>query len=414
MEETITTLRLEDVYPNPRHYREVMKANVDKIAASIAEAGQLVPIEVWPDGDIYYVDQGHHRLAAMKQLGHETIRAIVTDAASAVSMVASNLSIPETELEKSRGTQLMLETGIRPEAVAAHVGESAERIAKAAHGFSAGGERAEEWTIDRAIAVAEVEEMGGDADAVITASEKDWWRIANKARNLITYAETYERYLEVARASGVEMIEASDFNRMSYESSGEAAPKGAAFVRVTAPSDEGAYTIAPSIAWYKARESAADLDPEEAERQAKAREDAEMKQLALESAGKRRDAWLRDYLAGKHLHAGGDHLAAFIDRYWEDGNDASAGDLEDDFASGRPFIIRVRASLIVDVESYAQDVLKSIANGDTSSWFIDEHGGAVIEYFAALRAMGYDPTPLETDLIAKLEWARLDKEDDDE
>ena len=109
-----TTIRIEDVYPHPQHYREVRPENVTLLAANIGVIGQLEPIRVWQDGDVYIVDAGHHRLEAMKTLGRETIEAIVIPADDPAAMVASNLHFEETELERSRGTQLLLTTGVKP------------------------------------------------------------------------------------------------------------------------------------------------------------------------------------------------------------------------------------------------------------------------------------------------------------
>jgi uncharacterized ParB-like nuclease family protein len=54
---------------------------IDEIAASIAAEGQLMPVELawWMDGSGYKVREGHHRCAALAQLGRETVAVVHTD-----------------------------------------------------------------------------------------------------------------------------------------------------------------------------------------------------------------------------------------------------------------------------------------------------------------------------------------------
>ena len=179
MENTITILSTADVYPNPRHYREVTDASVKMLAASIAVAGQTDPITVFRDGeDAYIVDSGHHRLAAMKSLGIETIRAIVLtdldDKRAAEIMVASNMHFPVTDVEASRGTQMMLATGVRPVDAAAVSGVSQDLVSRASRGLALAADYAEDMSLER---LAVLPEFEGDAEAVktlLTCYEKDW------------------------------------------------------------------------------------------------------------------------------------------------------------------------------------------------------------------------------------------------
>lgn len=57
--------------------RPVDPAHVEGIAASISQIGLKSPIIVRPEGNLYRLVAGAHRLAAAQRLGHETIDAIV-------------------------------------------------------------------------------------------------------------------------------------------------------------------------------------------------------------------------------------------------------------------------------------------------------------------------------------------------
>lgn len=413
MEETITTLRLEDVYPSPKHYREVTKANVDKIAASIAEAGQLVPIEVWPDGDIYFVDQGHHRLAAMKQLGHETIRAIVTDAASAVSMVASNLSIPETELEKSRGTQLMLETGIRPEEAAAHIGESVERVERAVRGLKTVWEAAEDMTLDRLIAVADFEDDTEAVKQIMSAREGDWQRIHKSLDHRRKGAESVDQKTAIIEASGCELVpeEVSvSIIGMAYVDSGDEKPDGATMARIS----YSEYWQRPEavIFWYAPAD--ADDDPEEVERKARAAEDAEMLRLALESMDSKRIEFVGAHLRNEGPVTSGNYLRDLAVSSWESGSRTSDGDISEDLDGIKGFVPRVYAALLSVMDKHAVIVMQYVAKKNTSGYYFESYASETLRYYAALKGVGYEPTELEASLLAALETILIDKEDDDE
>jgi ParB-like chromosome segregation protein Spo0J len=180
----IVPIPVEDTYPNPRHYREVRPEAVKLLADSIAAAGQLEPIRVWRDGNLYIVDSGHHRLEAVKSLGLSTIDAVICEPDD-LAMVGSNLHAIETEIERSRGTQLLLATGVAPETAAAVVGADALTVARAAKGFArvADPVAAEDMSLDR---LATIEEFRDDPEVVemlTNASEKEW---RGKLRALIT------------------------------------------------------------------------------------------------------------------------------------------------------------------------------------------------------------------------------------
>jgi len=406
-------LPIEDVYPNPKHYRDVTKENVDKIADSIAEAGQLVPIEVWGDGDIYYVDQGHHRLAAMKQLGHETIRAIVADAASAVSMVASNLSIPETELERSRGTQLMLETGVRPEAVAAHIGESAERVEKAMRGRERAGDAAEDMTLDRLIAVSDFADDPEAAQQIMTAREVDWQRIHKELAGKRKGAQSVARKKAIVEAAECELVASqADVAALGavYLDSGDEMPEGATIARVSY--DENWYHAGAEIFWYKA--AGAGDDPEEVERQTREKEDAEMLRLALESMESKRIAFVGGHLAKDWDGAGSDYLRELAAESWFRNVNIWDHNVSNELADLKGFIPRVHAALISIINIPAREVMRLVAQKKPSGTYFDANASMTLKYYAALKGVGYEPTELEANLLATLETVVIDKAEEAE
>lgn len=79
--------------------RELDPAWVEGLAGSIREQGLLQPIVVRPMGDGYRLVAGHHRLEAVRSLGHERITAVVSEAedddAARLAEVMENLGRAE-------------------------------------------------------------------------------------------------------------------------------------------------------------------------------------------------------------------------------------------------------------------------------------------------------------------------------
>ncbi len=394
MTETITTLRVEDVYPNPRHYREVRAESVKQLAANIAVAGQLEPIRVWQDGEIYYVDAGHHRLEAIKSLGLETIDAIVQDADSLTAMVASNMHVPESLLEKSRGAQLLLETGIRPVEAAALVGEDQDKLSRAQRALSIVTDPVvrEDLTLDR---LAAIDEFSDDAEAVeklTNARESDWARLAEGYRRDRAHAEAITAAEAIIKAAGCEVLDPSRFQFDGYQfiERGSEAPEGATAGKVAA------YYGGADISWFKAV-SPGEVSEAEAER-ARARE-AEAELLAqwraIEEA---RRAFVVSHVSGE---AAGVSLAlhdlakALFD---EHGLDASPRQLEG--VEIPSFMGRIYGALLLRLDGDVRNCLQY-----SSEWTIKRVGGLIVEYYAALVECGYEVADLETPALESLREA---------
>lgn len=407
--DTVQVLPLEDVYANPRHYREVKKANVERIAASIAEAGQLVPIEVWRDGDIYYVDQGHHRLEAMKQLGHETIRAIVSDGESAVSMVASNLSIPETELEKSRGTQLMLSLGVRPEAAAVHTGVEVRTVEKAARGAKAIGESAYEMSLERLAAIAEFEDDPASMKIIAEAPEKSWQQAVHERRR--------ERERENIRAAARALAEEAG---LPVYNIGDDLPEDAKVAygpSLTSAPDEAVGLLVNvgylTANWLVASDSIE--DDAEAEARRRAEEQRIIVATALEAAHERRMEFVRAHLMNEGPTSYSNDLRDFAVDLWDNHRISADSRLPVDYeplARVRGLLPRFYASLLSRAEEDAVMVLSQIEKhrGGYSYWLHRTVVGRTLVYLASMRAVGYVQNEFEDELVSRLENHLLDSE----
>jgi ParB/RepB/Spo0J family partition protein len=74
-----------------------------RLLASLAEAGQQTPIIVIPTGGRYLVIDGHKRIAALQQLGRDTIDAVVWEMSEADALALDRslrMSEPESALEQ--------------------------------------------------------------------------------------------------------------------------------------------------------------------------------------------------------------------------------------------------------------------------------------------------------------------------
>jgi len=74
-----------------------------RLLASLAESGQQTPVIVIETGDRYLVIDGHKRIAALQQLGRDTVEAVVWQMSEADALVLERslrMSGPETALEQ--------------------------------------------------------------------------------------------------------------------------------------------------------------------------------------------------------------------------------------------------------------------------------------------------------------------------
>jgi ParB/RepB/Spo0J family partition protein len=74
------TIRIDEIYVPTKRRQTLKPETVDRLAESILEVGQQVPISVRRGRERFVLITGLHRLEACKALGEETIVAIVVSA----------------------------------------------------------------------------------------------------------------------------------------------------------------------------------------------------------------------------------------------------------------------------------------------------------------------------------------------
>ena len=126
-------IKLENIYINPRQPR--MRINVDDLVESIREHGVLQPILVSPNGDKdhYILVSGHRRLEASRQVGLETIPALIRKVDErerlelALTENTQRLNLSSFE-EADAYAQLGDKFGLTPEEIARRMGKSSVAI----------------------------------------------------------------------------------------------------------------------------------------------------------------------------------------------------------------------------------------------------------------------------------------------
>ncbi|TLM98382.1 MAG: hypothetical protein FDZ75_02470, partial [Actinobacteria bacterium] len=379
MDEIITQLSVGDVYENPRHHREVTDEAVDTLAASIAVVGQVEPITVFADGEIYIVDSGHHRLAAIKQLGLATINAIVIDADdkhSAEVMVASNLHFPETDIERSRGTQLMLATGVRPVDAAAIIGErDTDKVERAARTLRKASDYAEDMTLERLSAALDFEDDAEAFHRLLTCYDYEWRDEHARLTRERKVKEATVRAEAIIAAAGCELVTARDYDTMRMLARGEDAPEGATWALISVY----AHSSSVDIFWYG--EHIAEADPEKAAREER---DARITSQLNVDAG-RRIEFIRAYLAGE-LPGAVNALRDLAVAKWEERYSASSGKVKQHEVLNTliGFHNRVYAAVLASLESET-----NMALADSDGWYGGRYGQTAIDLIAALADCGY-------------------------
>jgi ParB family chromosome partitioning protein len=100
------SLDLIDIGPR---LRKVKEAQVDAMASSMRERGQITPIEIRPrDGGRYLLTVGAHRIAAVKKLGWATIRAEIKNCSDDEALLREiDENLYRTELIQLDKSELM-------------------------------------------------------------------------------------------------------------------------------------------------------------------------------------------------------------------------------------------------------------------------------------------------------------------
>jgi ParB family chromosome partitioning protein len=126
-------LKLEDIYINPRQPR--MRIDIEDLVESIREHGVIQPILVSPNGEKghYILVSGQRRLEAARQVGLETIPAIIRQVDDrerlelALTENLQRLSLSSIE-EAEAYAELKKEFGLTPEEIARRMGKSSVAI----------------------------------------------------------------------------------------------------------------------------------------------------------------------------------------------------------------------------------------------------------------------------------------------
>ena len=79
MTNQITTIPIEKLTAHPGNLNRMSKRNFVRLVRNIERTGRYEPLVVRRQGDGFQIINGHHRCRALKQLGYETVDAIVWD-----------------------------------------------------------------------------------------------------------------------------------------------------------------------------------------------------------------------------------------------------------------------------------------------------------------------------------------------
>lgn len=203
-------ISLEDVYPdsnNPRSKDNFgdLDAMAESLALNAASPGEpFNPIVVVRDGGIYRIVDGERRYRAMRVARTASCHAVVCDdmdeANAMLAMIATDDKRQLTDVERSRGVQQMLLLGVDPEKVerAGRMDRgSARRVRRA---MASVEDAAEEMSLDRLLAIADLEDEGATADELKSLADctEGSWRVA--AARIRTCIETDAAVEEMERA----------------------------------------------------------------------------------------------------------------------------------------------------------------------------------------------------------------------
>ena len=75
----MTSIPIDKLTAHPGNSNRMSKRNFARLVRNIERTGRYEPLVVRRQGDGFQIINGHHRCMALKQLGHETIDAVVWD-----------------------------------------------------------------------------------------------------------------------------------------------------------------------------------------------------------------------------------------------------------------------------------------------------------------------------------------------
>lgn len=281
---------------NPRKKFEGIKELADSFAITPGRPGEpFNPPIVVQDGTKYRIVEGHRRHKAMKKLKTETCLAIIADDFDEASTLAVMLATDEkqmlTDVERSKGVQGMLLTGVDPSVVekAAYLPKGSAKKIKA--GMDVAGDGAEQMSMERLYAIADFK---GDDEAVkelSECSENQWQAVASEIRKRREREAKAATLTAVLERCGVEVVE----TRPIGYGFGHRLAEPAELEEYLAEIDASAamariedYGYSPVVAYVYLPAKEEEVDPEAQKR----REERERHIASYQEGAKRRMAWV--------------------------------------------------------------------------------------------------------------------------
>ena len=157
--------------------RPLITADVDRMAASLREVGLISPIRIRKAGDGWQIVAGHHRVAAARAIGWESINAIVTEAGENLQaeLIEIDENLCRSELSPAQRTAAIKRRKQIWEALHPNSGTSCPTIPERGRG------RPQEFAAETAAAsgqskrdinrdLARAESLGDDLDRIVGTS----------------------------------------------------------------------------------------------------------------------------------------------------------------------------------------------------------------------------------------------------
>lgn len=406
---------IEDVYPdenNPRKTFDGIRELAESFSLNSERPGEpFTPPLLIRDGGIYRIVDGERRYRALKHLKARSFTANVCESMDEANVMAAMLATddkqPLSDLERSRGVQQMLLLGVDPEAVdkAANVRCSA----KAKRAMAKVKDAAEDMTLDRLIAIADVADDDGAVKRLEECSERDWLRVYDSIKRERQAASDREEIVAALEAEeAVERVVADrggvDVDELAYDTTlySVAGAKAHDF----APGTVCLMTTVGSGPAVEVYVPKAVADAEEAERDAE-RKAVDALKGEIDESEERRMAWVCDRLGEpdrmkRVLDVCEDRLIASYVR--EIGKMLDLGaDLECEPCRAYAALAYAHAAGRSGLSPHARDLLR----GKAGVW-CEQRVKDAKELASAFLADGYAPEPWERRVFDLIEAVEVD------
>ena len=157
----------------PENVRALNQAHVEALAGSIALQGMLVPVVVRPDGEVFELVAGFHRIAAARSLGLAEVPVVVRDAETEdADRAVENITRKQLNpYEEAKAVHAMLGRGLTEDGAAQALGWPKARVTARVKVLEL-PERAQQLIGDGVIALSAVDQLraiGAVAPALLDA-----------------------------------------------------------------------------------------------------------------------------------------------------------------------------------------------------------------------------------------------------